>query len=168
MRHSLLFRDSLDRTKDGGHVSLEVCEFKINHGASRMKHHVDRQLQQSKLPADRFPHTPLDAIAVNCIAENLPDSKPNPRALGVSPTQRTPIRAQRGTQQEKVAHLFAELLAAAGVHALIIGMFTQPAGGNHKEPLGYSIGRDADDRRRGGPLSSMTKKACHDILGELE
>jgi hypothetical protein len=132
----VLLGSSLDRAKNGGHFALKVCEFQIDYARARMKYDVDRNAQERKLPANRFAHAPLDAIAMDGIPQYLAYRQTDASTLRVGATQRMPVCAFRGAQQEEVTHLFTELLAAAGIYALIVGMFAQPAsGGNHKDPL---------------------------------
>jgi hypothetical protein len=130
----------LDHTKYRSHFAFQLREFKIDGARSRMKYDVDRRLQQRKLTADGFPHASLDAIATDGVPHHFAYGQPDASAFRIGATQRTPVCSHEGARQEEVAHLLTELLAAAGIYALIVGMLAQPAsGGNHKDPSAVQV-----------------------------
>lgn len=89
-----------------------------------MKDDVDRRGEQRKIGGDDGTQTALDAIAIVGFAEGLGDSKADTRAGGVG-------AAIRRARREEVCHLLGELLAAASIGMLVVGVLSQAVWGGH-------------------------------------
>jgi hypothetical protein len=108
-----LFNDS----KDPGYFAPQAGEFRSQNRSPGMQHNIDIVRQQSQVHPNRFAHTPLDAVALHCLAQNAPSSQPNARTNGRS---RSPLG-------EKICHGAGKVLAAPLVHALVVSMLAEPS-----------------------------------------
>ncbi len=114
----------LHGAKDRGDLAMEQSKLQGKDRAARMEDDIDRCDQERQVGCNSSAQAAFDAIAIVRLAKSLGNGEADARSGGIGPA----IGRARG---KKVSHLLGELLAAARVGMLIVGVLSQSGGRGH-------------------------------------
>ncbi|HKO20830.1 MAG TPA: hypothetical protein VJU82_18295 [Acidobacteriaceae bacterium] len=120
----------LNSTEYLGDILLQECELDIRDPPAWVQDHIHGGLEYRDLSTHCLAHAPLDAVTHDGIAHGAADGEAHTRATNRPSRHAVLFYGLRLAQQEEVAHLLAEPLAAGPVNPLILSVPAKPVGGD--------------------------------------
>lgn len=146
----------LDGAEDRSDFPIERGKIEVDDTAARVENDIDRAAEGGEVFANGLSHPPLDTVAIDRLAHDLPDGQAHARSRVLGVTERRAVRPKLRAQRVEVAHLPSELLTAGLIHALIVNMFAEA-----KRDGGFCFAGVGHRWRGGGHVLILVGAAIH-------